>query len=216
MNVRAAILRFRPTAVRLGTLVWLAAGVVVLAAALRAEPAAPAAPTRPAAAAAPAAKAGAAPAALVRTYTPTYTSRTGKEVMMVLVGASFCGAQRKPGFPQQVEDAKLSLQRQATASGRQFSALAVSLDWETDAALAFLEHFGKWDQMSVGRNWLNEGAIRYIWRDMPADPAVPQILVIERDVEQGEQAITVRGERLVKRLQGTAEIEAWVKSGAAI
>jgi hypothetical protein len=212
MNVRAAILRFRPTAARLGTLVWLAAGVVVLAAALRAEPSRAAAP----APAAPPGTRAAAPAPLVRRYTPAYASRTGKELMMVLVGAAFCGAQRKPGFPQQVEDAKLSLQRQAAASGRQFSALAVSLDWKTDDALAFLEHFGEWDQMSVGHNWLNEGAIRYVWRDMPGDPVVPQILVIERDVVKGDEAITVRGERLVKRLQGTAEIEAWIKGGAAI
>jgi hypothetical protein len=215
MNVRAAILRIRPTAARLGTLVWLAAGVVVLAAALRAEPSRAAAPARPKAPVATAARA-AAPAALVKKYTPAYASRTGKELMMVLVGASFCGAQRKPGFPQQVEDAKLGLQRQAAASGRQFSALAVSLDWETDDALAFLEHFGEWDQMSVGHNWLNEGAIRYVWRDMPADPTLPQILVVERDVEKGEQGIAVSGDRLVKRLQGTAEIEAWVRAGAAL
>ena len=65
-------------------------------------------------------------------------------------------------------------------------------------------------------NWLNEGAIRYVWRDMPAEPVVPQILVIERDVQKGDDAISVGGERLVKRLQGTAEIEAWVQKGAAI
>ena len=141
---------------------------------------------------------------------------TSAVAFIVLVGASFCGAQRKPGFPQQVEDAKVSLQRQAAASGVQFTTLAVSLDWETDEALAFLEHFGEWDQVSVGGNWLNEGAIRYVWREMPADPVVPQILVIERDVEKGEEAITVRGDRLVKRLMGTAEIEAWVKGGATI
>ena len=215
MNIRAAILRIRPTAVRLGTLVWLAAGVVVLAAALRAEPSRPAAQAPARATAPPPARADTMPP-LVRKYTPRYASRTGKELMMVLVGASFCGAQRQPGFPQQVEDAKLSLQRQAAASGRQFSALAVSLDWKTADALAFLEHFGEWDQMSIGRNWLNEGAIRYVWREMPAEPVVPQILVIERDVEMGDQAITVRGERLVKRLQGTAAIEAWIKGGAAI
>ncbi|HEX2077013.1 MAG TPA: hypothetical protein VHG08_04865 [Longimicrobium sp.] len=215
MNVRATITRIRPTAARLGTLVWLVAGIVVLAAALRAEPSRSAA-AAPAKAAVPAPAKTAAPPALERKYTPSYASRSGKELVMVLVGASFCGAQRKPGFPQQVEDAKLSLQRQAAASGRQFSALAVSLDWETADALAFLEHFGEWDQMSVGRNWLNEGAIRYVWRDMPGAPEVPQILVIERDVEKGEQAITVRGDRVVKRLLGTAEIEAWVRGGAPI
>lgn len=212
MNVRAAITRVRPTAARLGTLVWLAAGVVVLAAALRAETTRAAAP--PAKAAAPAKGTPAPP--LAQKYTPSYTSRSGKELVMVLVGASFCGAQRKAGFPQQVEDAKLAVQRQAAASGRQFSALAVSLDWKTEDALAFLEHFGEWDQMSVGHNWLNEGAIRYVWRDMPGEPALPQILVIERDVEKGEQGIAVRGDRLVKRLLGTAEIEAWVRAGAAI
>lgn len=211
MNLRETLARMRPTAARTGTLVWLAAGVVVLAAALRGEPS-PAAAAAPAKEAAPAG----APPALTSKYTPSYASSTGKQVVMVLVGAAFCGAQRKPGFPQQVEDAKLSLQRQAAASDRQFSTLAVSLDWKTEDALAFLEHFGEWDQLSVGGNWLNEGAIRYVWREMPADPVVPQILVIERDVVKGEQGITIRGDRLLKRLMGTAEIEAWVQSGAAL
>lgn len=206
MTLRALIHRIGPAAARLGTLVWLAAGVVMLAAALRAKTG----EQTSAWGAEPAAQ-----APLARRYTPTYASRTGKEVLMILVGASFCGAQRKPGFPQLVEDAKLSLQRHATASGRQFRALAVSLDWKTSDALAFLRAFGEFDQISVGGNWLNEGAIRYVWRDMPGEPVVPQILVVEREVEKGD-AITVRGERLVKRVLGTDQIEAWIRSGAAL
>ncbi|HEX2206962.1 MAG TPA: hypothetical protein VHG93_04720, partial [Longimicrobium sp.] len=88
---------------------------------------------------------------------------------------------------------------QARAQGRQFRAVAVSLDWSTREAFAFLEGFGEFDEISVGSSWLNDGALRYIWRDFPAEPEVPQLVVMEREIET-EPAVRVRSERLVKRV----------------
>lgn len=188
-----------------GTAVWVALGVVLLAAAVRAHPAGRTPPAAPP----PAAEAA------VRTYVPDYEFRKGKEIMLVLVGAAFCGAQREPGFPQAVEDAKLRVREQATSRGAQFRAVAVSLDWKTDEALAFLEGFGAFDELTVGSNWLNDGARRYIWRDLPGPPNVPQLLVVERDVET-EPQVQVRNERVIKRISGALPVIAWVRDGARI
>jgi cell division septation protein DedD len=188
-----------------GTAVWVALGVVLLAAAVRAHPAER---TRPDAAR-PAAETA------VRTYVPDFEFRKGREIVLVLVGAAFCGAQREPGFPQAVEDAKLRVRDQAAARGAQFRAVAVSLDWKTDEALSFLEGFGAFDELTVGSNWLNDGARRYIWRDLPGPAAVPQLLVVERDVET-EPQVQVRNERVIKRISGALPVIAWVKDGARI
>lgn len=197
--------RVQPWLVRTGTAVWVVLGLVLLGAAVRPTPAqrTTQAPPPPAAERA------------VRAYVPDYEFRAGKEIVLVLVGAAFCGAQRKPGFPQAVEDAKLRVREQATARGAQFRAVAVSLDWKTDEAMSFLEGFGAFDEVTVGSNWLNEGARRYIWRELPGPAAVPQLLVIERDIEI-EPQVLVRSERVIKRIAGAPPVIEWVQGGAKI
>lgn len=214
MSSSSSAARAQAWLVGAGTLVWVTAGVVLLSAALRAHPPEPMPP-------APAGKAAADLAALpaadkaVRAYVPDAGLRKGKEIVLVLVGAAFCGAQREPGFPQAVEDAKLRVREQARSRGAQFRAVAVSLDWKTDEALAFLEGFGAFDEVTVGSNWLNEGARRYIWRDLPGPAAVPQLLVIEREIEI-EPQVQVRSERVIKRLAGAPPVIEWVRAGAKI
>lgn len=201
--------------VRVGLGVWITCGAVLLASALRAqlredpgkEP--PAGPARPVLAAVDSNSA-------VRRYRPDYQLRTGDETVLVLVGGSFCGAHRRPGFPGAVESAKLHVQRQARATGRQFRAVGVSLDWKPDEALAFLGGLGEFDEMLLGGNWVGDGAARYVWRDMPGEPVVPQLIVVERHVEAGQAAVGITRERVLKRVLGADAIEEWVRSGAPL
>ncbi len=204
----------RPTLlVRAGTAVWLALGVVLLVLALRgARPAAATAARTPGD---PPASARDTAAGQAEAYVPDDEFRTGDEVVLVFIGASFCGAQHKPGFPQAVERAKLALAKDTKARGMQFRAHAVSLDWKPAEALTFLSHFGAFDEISVGSNWLNDGAVRYIWRDLPSEPAVPQVVVIQRRIEKGA-VVGIRDERVVRRLLGTEQITRWADAGARI
>ncbi len=162
----------------------------------------------------PAAVAAAAPGSTAA-YVPAYRLREGPEVVLVFIGGSFCGAHKRPGFAEAVERAKVELSRRAAAEGKQFSAVGVSLDWKPAEALAFLERFGSFDQVSLGRNWTNDSALRYIWKDYPGDPVLPQVLVIERSVRTAP-AIDVRDERVVKRVAGADPIAAWVEQGAPL
>ncbi|HEX6369760.1 MAG TPA: hypothetical protein VF006_12645 [Longimicrobium sp.] len=202
MNATGFVSRAQPWLVRAGTAVWVVLGMVLLAAAVR-----PAQGARKPAATPPRNESA------VRTYVPDFEFRKGTEIVLVLVGAAFCGAQREPGFPQAVEEAKLRVQEQAKARGAQFRAIAVSLDWKTEEALAFLESFGAFDEIHVGSNWLNDGARRYIWADLPGEPVVPQVLVVEREIET-EPAVQVRSERVIKRIAGAAPLITWVRAGA--
>jgi hypothetical protein len=69
--------------------------------------------------------------------------------------------------------------------------------------------------VTSGGNWTSDAATKYIWRDIPGDADVPQMLVLRRTV-QTDQAIRIGEDQFVKRLRGVNDIEAWVASGAAL
>lgn len=206
--------RIQVALARGGLAIWTALGLTLLVFALgiarpRPQPAA----TRPPSARPPAT---AAPTdSLVRGYTPGYRLRTGNEILLVFVGGSFCRANRLPGFQQAIENAKLRVRDQAVARGRQFRAVAVSLDWKPGEALAFLEGFGEFDEVSVGSNWVNDSAVRYVWRELPGDPTVPQVVVVERHVQVG-RTVQVGSDRVLKRVLGSDRIFEWVRQGAPL
>lgn len=199
---------------RAGTVVWLLAGIALLAATIRAQWVTPAGAVRTASAAASlASPARTAPPSTV--YEPAAAIETGEEVALVFIGASFCNAHNTPGFPEVVETAKLRVQRQARQGGMQFRAIGVALDWRSADGLAFLARFGEWDEVASGSNWISDAATKYVWRDIPGDANVPQLLVLRRTVQAG-QAIRMGEDRVVKRLLGTAAIEEWVSAGAKL
>lgn len=203
---------FQRGLVRTGTAVWLLAGVALLAATVRTQWLIPSAAASTAKTSPPApAKSDAARPV----YEPSGSIESGDEIVLVFIGASFCNAHNVPGFPDIVETAKLRLQRHAQRGGMQFRAIGVALDWRPADGLAFLARFGEWDEVASGSNWTNDGATKYIWRDIPGDANVPQLLVLRRSVHVGD-AIRVGKEQVVKRILGTPAIQQWVSAGAAL
>ena len=147
-------------------------------------------------------------------YTPSYRWATGKEVVMVFVGNSTCRASKEKGFPDAFERAKVAAARRARAEGKQFRVIGVALDIDPEVGLAFLRRFGKFDELTLGGNWMNQDAVRYIWRDMPYRPSVPQVVLLEREIVKGKTVVTVSPEREVRRLTGSDEIRRWGEAGA--
>lgn len=132
------------------------------------------------------------------------------ELLLIFIGATFCGAATRPGFPAVVEKAKRVLAQQAVRDKKSFASIGIAVDNTVPAGLQFLGAFGKFDELIVGRNWLNSGAIKYIWKDVAGTPGIPRLLVVERTVLQADNAITFGPERLVLRKLGLSQIERWV------
>lgn len=195
---------------RAGTAAWLLAGIALLAATGRAQWLTPTVTT----AAAPLASIARGQAAQP-VYKPAAAIEAGDEIALVFIGASFCNAHNTPGFPEVVETAKLRLQRHAQQGGMQFRAIGVALDWRPADGLAFLARFGEWDEVASGSNWIGDAATKYIWRDIPGDADVPQLLVLRRSVQTG-QALRLGEDGVLKRILGTADIEDWVSAGAKL
>lgn len=201
--------------VRAGTAVWLAVGVIVLVSAVRSLRPGPAVARAVAAPSLAPPKGPAATPGDSVAYQPRGVLTSGRERVMIFVGASFCGAHRTPGFPEAIERAKTRLQQDARRGGANFHAVAVSLDWDPDTALVFLKPFGRWDELSVGGNWSNDSALRYIWSGDSPVPTVPQVLVLERDMEVG-QFVRASAPRELRRVVGADAIRRWVDSGAPL
>jgi hypothetical protein len=105
---------------RAGTAVWLITGIALLAVTIRAQWASPAAVSTALAAPASAESAR-------RIYQPSTSLASGEEIVLIFIGASFCNAQKRAGFPTVVKTAKVRLQ--AYAKGLRFRAIGVALDW---------------------------------------------------------------------------------------
>lgn len=67
----------------------------------------------------------------------------------------------------------------------------------------------------IGRGWLNHGMARYVWSGHAGEAAVPQVIVIVRDIVPipGGQRLEIRDERILLRKVGIAEFRRWQEAG---
>lgn len=141
---------------------------------------------------------------------------TTEQIRMILIGSSACGAHRNEGLREAIETAKHSLAERFAGEAIHFASAGVALDWRIADGIDFLAAFGEFDEIIVGGNWLNSGAVRYIWRDFPGSSVVPQVVVVKRSVTVSSSTISVGEEELVARLAGAEQIMKWVDLGAPL
>lgn len=142
--------------------------------------------------------------------------RAGDQVVVVFIGATFCHGADAPEFAKSVEKMKQLVRQQADSAGEASTVIGVALDWQPDDGIKWLRRFGSFDEVAAGGNWLNAGAIKYIFRDLPGEPGIPQVAIIRRHVEVGTRQIAISPEHLVSRKIGADEIMKWVDDGARI
>ena len=146
----------------------------------------------------------------------TTSALGGDEIVTVFIGASFCGATKTPGLPQVIERMKQSLRDGAQKDHKRLVTVGVALDWAPEDGIEFLKHFGRFDELHTGRNWLNIGAVDYIWRGVPGTAGLPQVVVLERHVTQEKTGLAVTEDRLLRRLVGADQIREWVNSNTPL
>ena len=149
-------------------------------------------------------------------YSPRYELPNGKQIVVVYIGATSCGPCRTPEFKDVVRRMKPLLARQADSLKRPLSINGVAIDWVVDSGYAFLKEAGEWDEITVGNNWVNVGALRYIWGDTLTRPAMPQVIIYERTMSPELRRIGFGAEVRVGQFVGSDDVTAWVKRGAPI
>lgn len=117
------------------------------------------------------------------------------------------------------DSVRLAAGRQPTGPGQQLVLRGISLDPEVDAGIRDLARVGSFNEISVGGNWTNSAVVHYFGGDMGrAYPkaSVPQVIVLERDVDNQITSLHVGPERELARYVGAADIWNWARRGAPL
>ena len=67
---------------------------------------------------------------------------------------------RDPESKEAIRQMKAMLAHQADSLKRPLSVNGIALDWFVDSGVAYLQSLGAWDEITVGNNWGNPGAVR--------------------------------------------------------
>jgi hypothetical protein len=156
-----------------------------------------------------------APAPSPDAYVPSYQVRDGDELALAYVGSSSCGPSNRPSLPAAVEHIKQAVQRQAEAQGVGFTSVGIAKDWVVENGLAHLRKYGRFDEVTTGRSWMNAGVLTYVFEDYPGAAATPQVLLVRRTVQTGPMRAVQPGEVLLRKV-GTREITGWSDRGAPV
>ena len=150
-----------------------------------------------------------------QSYRPAYANPQGTQLVAVYLGAASCGPCRLPSTRVALDSIKVQLQRHAQANNQQFRAVVVAMDWEPDSALVFAQESGRWDELIVGRNWMNLGAEFYIWADTATAPSMPQVIVFEQDITMGAR-VEFGPRRVVRRVRAADALVRWAGLGSPL
>lgn len=150
-----------------------------------------------------------------------FASANGTHLIAFVITESDCGWSALPSTMEAVGSIREALRSAYGDSYAQVTVVGVALDRNLDAGLRFLADLGKgrldgaFDQVSVGGSWLNEQVVQFVWRGGITQAAIPQVVVVERQVntESYPATIGVQSDRLLVNPIGTAEITQWVREG---
>ncbi len=154
--------------------------------------------------------------------TPRYVARhgepQGRQILAVYIGATDCQPCVWPPFKKAVAAMWPLLEAQADSARAGFATLGVAINEDADSGAAMLAPLSQYDEVSLGGYWVNHVADRYIWNDPHGEAAVPQILVIARDINasEGKSQWSVSNSRVLLRHVGATAVIAWVAAGAHI
>ncbi len=142
----------------------------------------------------------------------TPVGKEGSEILVVLIGSSRCAASRQPVLVAAMKALRERIVGVAAKNGMQVAFVGVALDDNLSTGLKWLVSVGPFDEIGVGRNWLNSYMIHLVHRDLPGDAAIPQLIVIRRAVSSTRAGtVLVGSDDIVARevgLDGIRELAA--------
>lgn len=130
----------------------------------------------------------------------------GVEVLAIFIASSTCGASEFPGLLEAMKQIRGHLKARAIREEKVFVSVGVALDQDPVAGISFLEKFGPFDELASGGGWMNGTALTFVTRDMPAEMAIPQLIIVERAVTSRHRQIEGAADRLVARKVGADAI----------
>lgn len=141
--------------------------------------------------------------------------RSGYHLVFVVIAPTQLGAGQR-SYVAAIQRARGAMRKFAASQGYYFSTVGISDDFSTRRGLEVLAELGPFDELVVGRNWLNSGVDKYVTA-RGASAAVPQLLVLVQRIRIGRDPVVSYGDsREMLRLIGTRPVEAWAKENYPI
>jgi hypothetical protein len=146
---------------------------------------------------------------------------SGRYLTAFVFVASDCGFSSHPTTMAALRELP-ALLRERSADYANVSVIGVSLDRDVGAGVRFLRELepagAGFDEISTGRSWLNEQVARFVWREGKAHPGLPQVVLIEREVDARRypQHIEIHPDSVALNVLGRDDILAWIGDGAPL
>jgi hypothetical protein len=133
--------------------------------------------------------------------------------VMILIGSSHCGYSTDPKL-KGAYDRLVAANDKAHHFGPTLR-IGVSMDEDARRGFEWLQSVGRFDEVDIGGNWLNDAVVNYIWSERAAPPSIPQILLVERHIHEAglpSPRISVTKARIIRRAAGLDHITQWLDS----
>lgn len=119
-------------------------------------------------------------------YQPAATLASGQELVLTVVASPTCRWSADPAFAVAIEKMKVQFAEFAASRQMTFRAIMVVVDWTGLRSTDFVEPFGRFDELSIGRSWSNSTLLRYGW-DPGLRPSTPTVILHRQHLEVTEE-----------------------------
>jgi len=137
----------------------------------------------------------------------------GEELLFVVIVSERCRATGNESLSRNIRSAEKTLSELASGNGLRFVRVGIALDWDVEAGLKTLSRFAEFDEVASGRKWENAAVEKYLINDHPGPLAVPQVLVLSREVLMEDAGPSLQDEKVLLRRVGVQEIDQWKNLG---
>ncbi|MYJ12261.1 MAG: hypothetical protein F4086_18300 [Gemmatimonadetes bacterium] len=136
---------------------------------------------------------------------------SGRHLTFVLMAQHVApGTEPYPPYVAQVKAARDSLRALAEREGVYYSTVGVATQWDIVEGQRVLNAYGHFDEVSLGRNWFNNGRFRY------KGSTVPAVLVFLEDIVVEQTSWTSLRLREVARFEGRRSMREWAARGFSL
>lgn len=145
----------------------------------------------------------------------------GRQLVAFVLLSSRCSYCQRSDTKSAVARLRQELSRTNADRFANVSVIGVAIDSDLAEGLAYLSDVGisAFDEISVGRGWVNEHLSNQLWRMSDGVPAVPQVLLVSRELDaqlNPVMKVEVGQDSLLAAMIGYKALVEWVESGADV
>ncbi|MEJ7813083.1 MAG: hypothetical protein WKG32_21915 [Gemmatimonadaceae bacterium] len=145
----------------------------------------------------------------------------GRQLIAYAVVSSRCGFCQRPDTKAALAALRAAQKRSNSGSFARTSVVGIAIDPDIAKGLGYLDGVGRgsFDEISVGRGWVNEHLGTLVWRDSAGVAAVPQVIVVARDLSavlRPRMSVRIGRDSVLMRLVGYKAVVEWVQGGARV